>query len=133
MSELAIRDTPGIPDDVWAWWQARRLRYNIALAGAGWAAYLLTVGLHALFADPVWADWREALSVTVFLGALFLIVMGVANILYLLGPFGESVLRPADVGHFRRTAYAMGFWGSVALPFLFPLINLASLIGSPGS
>jgi hypothetical protein len=60
-------------------------------------------------------------------------VIGIANVCYLIGPFGEAWLKPADVERFRSTAFGMGFWGSVALPFLFPLVNLSMLIGNGGS
>ena len=40
-----------------------------------------------------------------------------------------EVRRPADVAAFRRSAFALGFWGSVAVPFLLPLLNLAFTIG----
>jgi hypothetical protein len=131
MSELAIpRSGASIPADVWAWWQERRLGYNIALAAAGMAAYLLSVGLHYVFGDPVWAVWQDALGFTLFLGTAYLVLMGVANICYLIGPFGEAWLKPADVEGFRRTAYRMGLWGSVALPFVWTLLQLSFLIGS---
>jgi hypothetical protein len=130
MSELAIRrEGASIPPDVWAWWQARRLTYNIALALAGIAAYLVSVALHYAFGDPVWAAWPDALGVTVFLGTAYLVVMGIANICYLIGPFAEAWLRPVDVDRFRRSAFNMGLWGSVALPFLWTLLQLSFLIG----
>jgi hypothetical protein len=129
MSELAISRTGGsIPADVWAWWQERRLGYNTALAAAGIAAYLLAVGLHYAFGDPVWAVWQDALGLTLFLGTAYLVVIGIANICYLIGPFGEAWLKPADVAGFRRTAYRMGLWGSVALPFIWTLFQLSFLI-----
>ena len=131
MSELAIpRSGASIPADVWAWWQERRLGYNLALAAAGMAAYLLSVGLHYVFGDPVWAVWQDALGFTLFLGTAYLVLMGVANICYLIGPFGEAWLNPADIEGFRRTAYRMGLWGSVALPFVWTLFQLSFLIGS---
>ncbi len=131
MSELAIpRNATSVPADVWAWWQGRRLGYNMALTAAGIAAYLLTVGLHYAFGDPVWADWRDALGATLFLGTAYLVVIGLANVCYLIGPFGEAWLKPADVERFRQTAYRMGLSGSVALPFLWTLFQLSFLIGS---
>ena len=131
MNAVAIRSAgPSIPEDIWAWWQERRPRYNIALAAAGAAAYLLAVGFHYAFGDPVWAVWQDALGLTLFLGVLYLFVIGFANICYLLGPFGEAWLKPANVERFRRTAFNMGLWGSVALPFLWTLVDLSFLIGS---
>jgi hypothetical protein len=117
-----------LADDAWAWWQSKRLGYNLALAAAGWAAYGLTVALHIGFNQPLWPDWRGAVSMTLFLGIGFLVVMGAANVFYLLGPAIESLVKPTDSGRFRRAAHGMGFWGSMALPFAFPVVNLAALI-----
>lgn len=115
--------------DAWTWWQARRLRYNLTLAAAGLAAYLLNAALFFGFGHPLWRDGREALSTTLFLGVIFLVVMGAANVLYLAGPAVEVVLKPQDLGGYRKTAFGMGFWGSAALPFIFPALSLALLIG----
>jgi hypothetical protein len=115
--------------DAWAWWQARRRRYNLALAAAGWAAYGLNAALFYALGHPIWRDWRGALSMTLFLGIVFLVAMGVANVFYLLGPGLEAGVKPSEVARYRRAAFAMGFWGSVALPFVFPAINLAILVG----
>lgn len=129
MSALAVREgNRPIPTGVWDWWQARRLGYNLALAAAGATAYALTVALHYAFGDAIWASGREAFGQTLFLGTLYLGVMGIANICYLVGPLGEAWLKPADPARYRSTAFAMGLWGSIALPFLFPLVNLSSLI-----
>jgi hypothetical protein len=115
--------------DTWSWWQARRLRYNLTLAAAGWIAYFAAVALNYAFGHAVWADPRGAIGVTLFMGTWFLVVMGIANVCYLLGPAVEAWVRPADLGRYRRTAFAMGLWGSFAVPFVFPLVNLALLVG----
>ncbi len=117
-----------IADDRWTWWQSRRLRYNVALAGSGAVAYAATGVLHAAFGQPMWSTVNEALSLTLFLGVGFLVLMGIANLLYLLGPLAESFVRRSEVPRYRDSAYAMGFWGSVAVPFAFPLINLSMLL-----
>jgi len=121
-----------VSSDTWAWWQARRLRYNLALAAAGLAAYGLFVCLFYLFGRPVWNNWQGALSMTVFLGVAFLVLIGVANVCYVLGPITEALVKPSDAERYRRTTYAMGFWASVALPFVFPALNLALLVGQAG-
>ena len=114
--------------DTWQWWQARRLRYNLILAVAGWIAYAAGLGVNYAFGHPMWRDWRGGLGMTLFLGVVYLIVMGVANVLYLLGPAVESWVRPADVDRYRRNAFAMGAWGSLIVPATFPLMQLAMLI-----
>lgn len=130
---MTIAQSPGCDNppvtEVWSWWQARRLRYNLALGCAGWGAYGLNAALFHAFGRPIWQSWQGALSMTVFLGVLFLVLMGAANVCYLLGPALEAALRPSDPSRFRRAAFAMGFWGSLALPFAFPAANLALLIG----
>lgn len=116
--------------DAWAWWQARRLRYNLILAAGGWAAYAMAVALNYAFGHPVWRDWRGGVGVTLFLGAGYLIVMGFANVCYLLGPAVEAWVRPHEVDRYRRNAFAMGAWGSLIVPFCFPLVQLAILIAN---
>jgi hypothetical protein len=114
--------------DAWDWWQARRLRYNLTLAGGGWACYGLAVALNYAFGHPVWRNWRGGLGMTIFLGTVFLVVMGIANVCYLLGPAVEHWMQPAEVGRYRRTAFSMGLWGSLGVPALFPLVQLAMLV-----
>jgi hypothetical protein len=121
-------ETGFFASDAWAWWQARRLRYNLALAAAGWVAYGLAVALNYGFGHPVWEDWRGGLGMTIFLGTVWLVVMGFANVAFLLGPAVEGWVKPTDVALYRRTAWTMGLWGSLAVPFIFPLVQLAMLI-----
>ena len=117
-------------DDAWTWWQARRLRFNLTLAAAGWLAYGLAVGQSFVLGKPMWQSPVGAFSMTLFLGAGYLVLMGFANVAFLLGPTVEGWIRPTGVSAYRRTAFAMGLWGSFALPFALPLANLALLIGA---
>jgi hypothetical protein len=119
-------------DSAWAWWEKRRLGYNVALGLAGWSAYALNIAMFALFKQPLWFNMANAAGVTLFLGAAFLVLMAGANILYLLGVLTEAIVEPDDRARFRRHAFALGLCGSIALPFLFPLANLAFLIGNYG-
>ena len=119
--------------DAWRWWEGRRLRYNIGLALAGWAAWGL-FALEFLLISPqvLNAPFGLSLSLTLGQGLAWLVAMGVANILFLLGPVSEMVLRPADADDYRRRMFGLGFWFSMAVPFIFPalmLINLLSLAG----
>ena len=125
----ALSDNIPSRDDAWSWWETRRLRYNLALAAAGWAAYGLSLALFYGFHHPVWQNWRGGLGMTLFLGLGFLVLMGIANIFYLLGATVEKTVSPMGRDAYRRRAWAMGFWGSVALPFLFPLANFCMLLG----
>jgi hypothetical protein len=115
--------------DAWAWWEARRLRYNLALAAAGWLAYGLLVLVMVISGHTPWIDWRTAVSMTLFLGIVYLLLMGAANVCYLAGVALEAWLRPADPSLYRTSAYRLGLIGSIALPFAVPAINLAMVIG----
>ncbi len=128
MTLTGTSSTDFFSGDSWSWWQARRLRYNLILAAGGWAGYALAVGLNYAFGHPVWKSWQGGLGMTLFLGTVYLVVMGVANVCYLLGPAVEAWVRPADIDRYRRTAYAMGCWGSLAVPAIFPLVQLSMLI-----
>lgn len=114
--------------ETWTWWQARRLRYNLTLAAGGWVCYGLAVGLNYAFGHPVWKDWRGGLGMTIFLGTVFLVVMGIANVCYLLGPALEGSIRPTDVDRYRKTTFSMGLWGSLLVPAIFPLAQVGMLI-----
>jgi hypothetical protein len=123
-----VRDEGFFGGDTWLWWQARRLRYNLTLLVSGGIAYGLGVGLNYGFGHPVWRDWRGAVGMTLFFGVIYLLVMGFANVFYLLGPAVESWVKPDDVDRYRRNAFAMGLWGSLIVPFSFPLVQLSILI-----
>lgn len=129
---MAFLDSATTPNffsgETWTWWQARRLRYNLTLGAGGWACYGAAVGLNYAFGHPVWKDWRGGLGMTLFLGTVFAVVMGFANVCYLLGPAVEASVKPADVDRYRKNAFAMGFWGSLLVPATFPLVQLAMLI-----
>lgn len=118
----------GVQIDAWAWWEARRLKYNLTLAVGGIVAYGLAVATNYAFGHPIWSEWRGALGVTLFLGVGYLLVIGIANIFYLLGPAVEGWNRPGDVDAYRRRAWALGRWCSLIVPFSFPVVQLALLI-----
>ena len=126
-------ESPPRAGDAWRWWESRRLRYNIGLAVAGSVAYGLYI-LEVLTITPRLESglWPLQPSHTLWAGLCWLVVMAVANILFLLGPVSEMVLRPAEPDDYRRRMFGLGFWFSMAVPFLFPalmLINLLSLAG----
>lgn len=123
MTAIDTTDQPS-----WVWWEARRLRYNLGLVLAGCAAW-------ALFALECWwlvDNFSISVSVTLAQGLVWLVAVAAANILYLLGPISEAVLRPSDVGAYRRRMFGLGFWASMAAPFLFPALVLASLLAAVG-
>ncbi len=110
--------------DTDAWWDARRLRYNIALVIAGIAAFILyLVALEVRCREVPGVE--VTLFTTAFQGIGYLVAMGVANLCYTLGPALESRLGRRNVAEYRRTAYRAGLWFSVSLPFLVPAVIIA--------
>lgn len=69
------------------WWLPRLPLYNVGLAVSGMAAFILYV------------------------------IVGVANVCYMIGPISESVLRPDDVRVFRLRWFDFGCPFSFSLPF----------------
>jgi len=128
----SARDPGFFASDAWGWWQARRLRYNLALAIAAWAAYFVMVAESQALGHPVWNSARGALGMTLFLGSAWLVVTGIANLAFLMGPALEAWLKPTDLERYRRTAWGMGFWGSLAVPFIFPTLQLAAILTNAG-
>lgn len=104
-----------------AWWEARRLRYNIGLIAAGLLAFVayFIVGCTLLPAD---AHFNVPGLITLLHGIGYLVMIGLANIFYCLGPFGEMFVRAAHVVRYRRICYGLGFWFSVLLPFTIPVL-----------
>lgn len=113
-----------------AWWGARRSRYNLGLVVAGILAFIayLAVGFTLL---PAEARFNPTLFTTIFQGVGYLIMIGVANLCYFLGPVSERLIRPEDPEKYRRTSYRLGFWFSVLLPFSIPTLLAALALFHP--
>ena len=110
-----------------AWWNSRRLAYNVGLVVSGISAficYVVAIYTFDLHMKPIPGS-REPVEITLFtigfqaIGYLFM--MGLANVCYGLGQFSERLIRPAEVDSFRRQVFAFGFCFSVFLPFTIPL------------
>ena len=102
------------------WWEARRLRYNIGLVVAGTLAFIAYLIVLHSFSDRI-PDIEITLFTILFQGIGYLFFMIVANVFYFLGALSESLPRLRDLESHRRLSYALGFWCSVALPFLIPI------------
>lgn len=121
------------PGGAWRWWESRRLRYNLGLAAAGWIAWGLFALEVVLIQPRVGGEpFTVTLSLTLAQGLAFLIIMAVANVCFLIGPVSETVLRPDDRDAYRRRMFGLGFWFSVALPFVFPALMLVNLLSRAG-
>ncbi|MCO6491953.1 MAG: hypothetical protein J5I98_26285 [Phaeodactylibacter sp.] len=118
---------PPSRDDAFDWWEAQRRPFNRSLLAVGIAVVLLyyaiiQTGLGKYrFATLEFNWWALFFQVV-----LYLIYMGIANLLYNTGLIVESMRKPPAVMAFRRRAYLLIFWVGMVAPFLF-LLGLAFL------
>jgi len=113
-----------------AWWSARRLRYNIGLVVAGILAFIAYAVIGSTLL-PVDADFEVTLFTILFQGVGYLVMIAVANVCYFLGPLSERFVRPTDPERYRRICYRLGFWFSVLLPFSIPTLLAALAVFHP--
>jgi hypothetical protein len=97
------------------WWGLRRARFNIGLFIAG----LLAFGVYAIRA---FADVGISVFTTIYLIVSFLLAIGIANILYFMGPISERLLKPENVATYRKITYNFCFWLFVLILFISPLL-----------
>jgi hypothetical protein len=117
------------------WWESRRLRYNVGLVCAGMLAFLcyvvvcLTLLPRVLDASQI--DVTPLTTLVQGIGYLFM--MGIANLRYFLGARCERIIRPRNIGRYRRISYGLGFWFSVLLPFGIPAWLTVEILFFPGA
>jgi hypothetical protein len=116
------------PSTALKWWNSRRFHYNLAVGSSGLVALIASVALVWTFQATLPEDAEVTLFTIAFQLIGFLCLMVVANICYFVGPLSERLLRPSDVLKYRETAYALGFWFSVALPFAVPALVIVAVI-----
>lgn len=107
----------------WAWWEARRIRYNLGLVGAGALGFAIEATALLLWA-PAAPNWGW---LTLFQGLIYLLYILGANLLYLLGAATEGLLRPSPVGAYRTSAFALGCAAAWGLPVLGALFLFTAL------
>jgi hypothetical protein len=118
---------PGPSLTAWQWWAAHRGRYNIGLIASGIIAFICYATLVWTFSDRM-PETKITIFTTLVQAFGYLIMIGVANLFYFLGPIAERIIKPSDPSRFRLLAYQMGFWGSVSLPILIPILLLILIV-----
>jgi len=113
-----------------AWWSARRLRYNVALIVAGILAFIAYVAVGRTLL-PRNAEFEITIFTTLFQGIGYLFMIGVANVFYFLGPISERIVRPHDPERYRRICFRLGFWFSVLLPFSIAALLVVLVLFHP--
>jgi hypothetical protein len=106
----------------WQWWERRRLRYNVGLLLAGVAAFVLYLTVYFTFGGRLPLEIDVTIFTVVFHGIAFAFYVLVANVFYCLGALSERLPRMRSLEAHRQMTFTLGFWLSVALPFLEPLL-----------
>ena len=109
------------------WWNEKRGKYNLGLIISGILAFLL-YALVIEFIVPFDADLEITLFTIIFQGIGYLIMMGIANLLYNMGAYSEKIIKPKNIDEYRNRTFNLGFWFSCGLPFLIPLILLITYL-----
>jgi hypothetical protein len=73
----------------------------------------------------------EPLVVTARMGLVYLVYMAAANLLFLIGPLLEVLLKPEPVAAYRGRAWTMGLVVSIGLPLILA-VSLGLLMWDPG-
>ena len=113
------------------WWASKRIKYNVGLVVAGICAFICYCFVFDLVAHKLGPEADITLFTTMFQGFGYLVMMVIANICYNVGPFIEKHLKPKDIVRYRKTAFSLGFWCSVALPFSIPILVFVKVVLSP--
>ena len=109
------------------WWRKRRLVYNAGLILAGMSSLTFLAG-SLEFANCAAPDLQSVPMKLVYLALGYMVAMGLANLVFSLGPLTESRLKLEHVATFRRWAFGLGFAVSFALPFVGPMLFLAHCV-----
>ena len=113
------------------WWATRRWRYNLGLVISGLVAFIAYAIIFWTFEERFGPDTEITVFTIIFQGIGYMLMIGLANLFYFLGPFCEQMVAPNDLDRFRRRLFALGFWFSCALPFSVPVLVLAQALFSP--
>jgi hypothetical protein len=108
--------------EIRSWWESKRFQYNKGLVVAGITAFLTYAILGSILIAPYDQEFEITHFTIVFQGIGYLVMIAIANFLYLLGPFVDANFNRANNQQFRERLYLLGYWFSIALPFLIPLM-----------
>ena len=111
------------------WWEARRSTFNRSLLASG-AIVLLTY--YALMRWRISTFTGEVFLVTfrqvLFLVVMYLIYMGIANLLYNIGVFLEQAKKPSPPHAFRHRTFQLFYWAAIIAPFVVVIWKTMSVI-----
>ncbi|KUJ50381.1 hypothetical protein [Chryseobacterium sp. JAH] len=108
------------------WWRERRTEYNVGLAVSGMLAFILYVISGVRLIMPYDDEFEITLFTIVFQAVGYLFMIGVANLFYFFGVLYDLTYNKDNTSQFRKKLFKLGFWISVSIPFLAPLIIVIS-------
>ncbi len=111
----------------WEWWASKRRHYNLGLIKAGVLAFACYAALFWILQDKLGSEAEITVFTTLLQGVGYLAYMGVANLIYFLGPLSETLLSPANPIKFRRRTFALGYGLSCAVPFTVPILLILTV------
>ena len=115
-----------------AWWERRRLSYNLVLVAAAPISVLGLFFVWWLFEARL--PCLEITSFSLMIGAFnFVAGLAFANLCYFLGPLSEKLAQPRNVSKFRNRVFAMGVAFSLLLIFFPVIANLLAAALYPSS
>jgi hypothetical protein len=115
-----IKDNSNL--SAWQWWESQRLRYNVGLLLAGISAFILYLVIYFNFGSRLPMEIDLTIFTVIFHGIGYIFYVLVANVFYCLGALSEKLPRMRTLKAHRKTTFTIGFWLSVALPFLEPVL-----------
>jgi hypothetical protein len=102
------------------WWESNRKKYKKGLIVSGIAAFLAYAILGSCLIAPYDHEFEITLFTIFFQGVGYFMMMQIANIFYDLGYYIDNRFSNESNLEFSKRLFNLGFWCSVALPFLIP-------------
>ena len=115
----------------WQWWESRRLRFNIGLIIAGFLAFILYLIVYFSYSNRIPMEIDMTIFTILFQSVAYFFYMLLANVLFCLGAISENLPRMRSIESHRKFAYTIGFFLSVSLPFLAPVLLAYYAIFNP--
>ncbi len=116
-------------ENISCWWAKKRRKYNKGLVISGIVAFIayaiiieIKSSLDTHNTDP--EKYEITILTTLFQGIGYLIMIGIANLFYFLGPAFDKMFNKDNSENFRNRLFIAGLWFSCLLPFSIPLLVL---------
>src|ERR1035438_4076478 len=111
------------------WWAKKRLKYNLGLVVSDIIAFIAYATILSIKSsndvNNMDTDKYEiTLFTSLFQGIGYLMMIGIANLFYFLGPLFDKVFNKKGTEKFRNRLFNIGFYFSCALPFTIPILVL---------